>query len=562
MPEPRSGGTIVSPMVREKAPDWGDLAGRVRGRLVTVEPSLTACYLDPSGPACTAALSSHRNPFFVEDEAGAFQTTGWLDAFVSEPSAYAVAVESSGDIASAVAFAHEHGTRLVVKGTGHDYLGRSAARDSLLVWTHNMREIVVHDAFVPTGAPAGSGVPAITLGAGTRWLEAYQALAPLGRFVQGGGCTSVGAAGGFTQGGGFGSFSKRFGTAAGNVLEMEAVTAGGDVLIVNELRHSDLFWALRGGGGGTFAIVSNVTFKTHPMPSTIGVMAGTIRASSAESYRLLVRELVRLFPDLDNEHWGEQIRFGPDDTVELSMTVLDLGDDEAQAVWQPLLDWIDESPEEFASDAFVASVPFSGFWDPHSWEELAPDMIRRDDRPGQPGELYWWATNQREVSQYIDAYQSRWLPLVAFSEEPDVLAEALFAASRHHHFSIHANKGLSGAAPDVLAQDRRTSINPVAFDAAGLVIMVSTQPETYPGVRGHEPDRAASLVRARQVSEGMAQLRAVTPGSGSYVNEADYFEPDWQHSFWGANYPRLLDVKQRYDPANLLRVHHGVGSDR
>ena len=49
--------------------------------------------------------------------------------------------------------------------------------------------------------------------------------------------------------------------------------------------------------------------------------------------------------------------------------------------------------------------------------------------------------------------------------------------------------------------------------------------------------------------------------SGSYLNETNYFEPDWQQSFWGMNYPGLLEIKRRYDPTNLFRVHHGVGSE-
>ena len=59
----------------------------------------------------------------------------------------------------------------------------------------------------------------------------------------------------------------------------------------------------------------------------------------------------------------------------------------------------------------------------------------------------------------------------------------------------------------------------------------------------------------------MDVIRALTPDSGSYLNETDYFEPGWQHSFWGGHYPRLLEIKRRYDPQNLFRVHHGVGSE-
>ena len=95
-------------------------------------------------------------------------------------SPYAVAAESAQDVAAAVNFARQHGIRLVIKGTGHDYLGRSNAPDSLLIWTHNMRDVTVHDAFTIDGT-TGAGVPAISVGAGTGWLEAYVAATQRGR---------------------------------------------------------------------------------------------------------------------------------------------------------------------------------------------------------------------------------------------------------------------------------------------------------------------------------------------------------------------------------------------
>jgi FAD/FMN-containing dehydrogenase len=59
----------------------------------------------------------------------------------------------------------------------------------------------------------------------------------------------------------------------------------------------------------------------------------------------------------------------------------------------------------------------------------------------------------------------------------------------------------------------------------------------------------------------MAALRAAVPATGAYVNECDYFQPDWQKAFWGANYERLFQIKSRYDPDGLFFVHHGVGSE-
>jgi FAD/FMN-containing dehydrogenase len=541
---------------------WAALDQRVGGRLLRVDSPLRPCFDDPASPACSAVLRDLTNPFRIQAEPGAFQTTGWLGAYVAEPSAYAVAARSADDVAAAVLFARDHDIRLVVKGTGHDYLGRSSDGDALLVWTHPMREIVVHDAFMPTGATAsGSPVPAMSVGAGARWLEAYHAAEASGRFVLGGGCTSVGVAG-FTLGGGFGSFSRRFGTAAGNVLELEVVTADGDVLVANEAQHADLFWALRGGGGGTFGIVTRLTMRTHEPPSTVGAVFGTITAHNDAAYRRLVHELLAFLAEhLANEHWGEQVRLGPDNGVQVTMTFLDLETEVARATWRPLIDWLERHPDEFTIALDVAAQPFGTFWDGDWWERTVPGFVKRDHRPDSPG-LFWWSTNQDEVSQYIDAYASRWLPKALMERSAvGLLGDAVFEASRHWQLSLHANKGLSGAADDALARDRRTAIHAAAFDAAALVIVASEQEHRHPGVRGHEPDEVAGAENVQKVRAAIDRIRAVTPGAGAYVNEADYFEPGWQESFWGANYGRLAEIKRRYDPDNRFRVHHGAGSE-
>jgi len=541
------------------AGDGAELASQFPGRLVTVRPPTQACLEDSASHECAAALAGLRNPFFIEDEPGAYHTTGWLGAYESRHSPYAVAARTAGDVAAAVSFARDRGIRLTVRGTGHDYLGRSSAPGSLLVWTHEMRDIAVHDAFTPAGG--GQPVPAVTVAAGTRWLEAYRALAAHGRYVQGGGCVTVGAAGGFTQGGGFGSFSKRYGTAAGNVLEAEVVTADGEIVVASASQHPDLFWALRGGGGGTFGVVSALTFRTYPMPQTMSAAVGTIRSSGAEDYRRLLDALIRLFPDLAAQGWGEQVRLGPDNVLEFFMVAPDLGEGDADAVWQPFLGWAGQHSTAYQPEVLVATIPFGSFWDAAWYQDWAPQMICRDERRGQPAGQFWWATNQDEVSQYLEAYGSRWIPAGLFQESPGDLGDALFGASRIWPFALHANKGLSGAPAEVLERERGTSVNPAALDAAALVIAASAQQYAWPGVPGHQPDQVAGAARARRVGQAMDLIRAVTPGSGSYVNETDYFEPDWQRSFWGANYPRLLAIKQAYDRANVFRVHHGVGSE-
>jgi FAD/FMN-containing dehydrogenase len=131
--------------------EWSALAERVGSRLLDVGAPLAACLAGDDEAECAGGLESLRNPYAIEDDPGAFHTTGWHGAWVAAHSPRVVAAESIADIAMAVDFAREHGAGLVIKGTGHDYLGRSCAPGSLMIWTHRMRDVTVHDAFVPTG---------------------------------------------------------------------------------------------------------------------------------------------------------------------------------------------------------------------------------------------------------------------------------------------------------------------------------------------------------------------------------------------------------------------------
>ncbi|WP_342235133.1 FAD-binding oxidoreductase [Inquilinus sp. OTU3971] len=216
--------------VRPGEPGWPDAAAWERlnraagGRLLAVRSPLEACREAPAG--CVRLFESLRNPYYLGDEPGLTQTLGWVDAWTLRPSAYAVAAQTAGDVAAAVDFAHEHRLRLVVKGGGHSYKGASNAADSLLVWTRAMNAIEVHDDFVPAGC-AEAPVPAVSVGAGAIWGQVYDAVTTrVGRYVQGGGCLTVGVAG-LVQAGGFGSFSKAYGLAAASLLEAEVVTADG-----------------------------------------------------------------------------------------------------------------------------------------------------------------------------------------------------------------------------------------------------------------------------------------------------------------------------------------------
>jgi FAD/FMN-containing dehydrogenase len=545
------------------AAEWAKLRKAVGGRLVKVESPFVACADAPAGATCTELFQSLGNPFFIGDSVALTQTLGWTGAWTSAASKYAVVAHGSADIAAAVNFARNHRLRLVVKGGGHSYIGGSNAPDSLLIWTRSMRAVDLHDRFVPRG---GEGridpEPAVSVGAGAIWLDVYEAVTTNGgRYAQGGGCTTVGVAG-FVQGGGFGSFSKRFGTAAASLLEAEVVTADGAVRVVNAIRDPDLFWALRGGGGGTFGVVTRLTLRTHALPTYFGEVRATITAASDVAYRALVEQVMSFYrTSLMNPHWGEQISFGG---RQISISMVFQGIDQAQAeqTWAPLFDWITARPADYTlANPTVLAIPARDFWNPAVLGRF-PGLIAFDDRPGAPKDNFYWANNADEAGEVLHAYQSTWLSkqLLAAERRP-ALVDAIVHASQSWQVTLHCNKGLAGAPADALRWTRETSMNPAVLDAFALAIAAANEPPAYPGVVGHEPHLAQGRRDAKLVAAAMAPLKALATEPASYVAETDYFQDDWQKAFWGNNYARLIRVKDHYDPNDLFFVHHGVGSE-
>jgi hypothetical protein len=170
--------------------------------------------------------------------------------------------------------------------------------------------------------------------------------------------------------------------------------------------------------------------------------------------------------------------------------------------------------------------------------------------------------NTGEVSIFWWAYQSLWLPASLLEGDAQQrLADALFAASRYAGIELHFNKGLAGAPPDAIAAAKDTSTNPSVLTAFALAIVADGQGPAYPGVPGHEPSVELGCKAAARIDKCMEQLRAVAPNGGAYVSESNYFERNWQRSYWGSNYPRLLEIKKSYDPSGLFIVHNGVGSE-
>jgi len=545
---------------------WKQLDQEVAGALIQTRSPLDECLSSPTTAGCGKLFEQVKNPYFLSDQVGLTQTLGWVDAWTSRASPYAVAARTTGDVVAAVNFARENNLRLVVKGGGHSYQGTSSAPDSLLVWTRRMNDIGLHDAFVGAGC-AGLMAPqrAVTVGAGALWAQVYDAVTTqAGGYVQGGGCLSVGVAG-LVHSGGFGSFSKAYGLAAGSLLEAEVVTADGMVRIANDCSHPELFWGLKGGGGGTLGVVTRLTLRVHELPQTFGAVNMTIKATSDAAFRRLVALIVDFYArSLLNPHWGEQIRLRADNVVKVSMVFQGLDRSQAQAIWQPFLDSLASAPQDFELEFSllkIVSTSARGFWAPTMFKKLL-GFIRTDDRPGAPQGNVFWPGDEAQAGQVLHAYQSAWLPAALLVDaRRQALVDALFAATRHWSVSLHVNKGLAGAPAEAIAAARDTAMNPVVVDAFALAICGAQGPPGYPGMAGHEPDVMLARQRTAAIASAMDELRKLVPNAGSYVSESNFFEPNWQQAFWGSNYARLLAVKAQYDPDGLFFVHHGVGSE-
>ena len=532
---------------------WQDLGREVGGRLSKVT-------VPNPDPATARQLFS--NPIWIGDQSSLTQASGWVNAWTSAPSAYAVRAETAADVAAAIKFAARHRVRLVVKGGGHSYMGGSSAPDSLLVWTRGLQAIEVHDAFVPQGSTA-KAVPAVSVGAGCIWGRVYDEVTTRhGRYVQGGGCTTVGVAG-LVQGGGFGSFSKGFGLAAASLLEAEIVTTDGEVRIVNAAQQPELFWALKGGGGGTFGVVTRLTLKTHDLPAFVGSANMSVTAHSDEAFRALIARFVDHYAaSLHNPHWGEQVRLMTGRRFSVSMVFQGLDGASANAAWKDFGDFVKASPADYdiTEPLAVRALPARKFWDRDFLAKFAPDAITLDSRPDGNPRDFWWKGDGDQAAAVLQGYQSTWLPdsLLTKDGQPK-LVDAWVAASKYWTVSFHFNKGLSGTTSEAREASRATCMNPEVLDAFALAIIASEGASIYPQLPAADPSGVPQ--RVERIGQAMTALRVAAPRAGCYLSECDFFLESWQRACWGDNYGRLKRIKAIYDPDGLFIVHHGVGSE-
>lgn len=270
--------------------EWAAFNETIGGRLVATIPIAAVCHEDSFATYNPDACNALRNNWGFPETHYTSSSSPMADWFANsscdpftEPSErcvlgtyvqYAVRGTGVSDFQAALAFADKHNIRLVIRNTGHDYLGKSTGAGALALWTHYMKDISLIDNYTST---AYSGT-AMKIGAGVQVFEAYAAAAQAGLAVVGGDCDTVGLAGGYSQGGGTGPLVSVFGMGADQVLEWEVVTAAGSHLIASPIENEDLYWALSGGGGGTYAAVVSATIRAHPTMKVSGASLTFITA--------------------------------------------------------------------------------------------------------------------------------------------------------------------------------------------------------------------------------------------------------------------------------------------
>ena len=245
---------------------------------------------------CTNAIAQWKNAAWRSDQAGAMLQLNWENSsclslqknvVCSQGSVPRLGVNATtvDHVQATVRFASAHNLRLVIKNTGNDYMGRSTAADSLLLWLHHMKSMDVIEEYTSC------------TGERVQWGEIYTWLSSRNLIAIGAISRTVGAIGGYLQGGGHSPLSRWKGMAADQVLELDVVTADGRFQTISACQNKDLFWALRGGSGGSFAVVVSAVLRTFPSPPVVSAF-NAISAPNEARYSRFIRDFVRLMSTL------------------------------------------------------------------------------------------------------------------------------------------------------------------------------------------------------------------------------------------------------------------------
>jgi FAD/FMN-containing dehydrogenase len=420
--------------------------------------------------------------------------------------------ESLADVQRTVRWARRHSVRIVPRAGGHSYGGYSTTAG------------VVVDVSRLQGIALDRQGHAV-IGAGARLIDVYDHLARFGRTVPAGSCPTV-AITGLALGGGVGFASRRFGITCDNLLEATVVLADGSAVVCDSNRHSDLYWALRGGGGGSFGIVTRLVFRTHPV-SQVAIYALEWPWSDAKDVVQAWQRLAPHAPDALFSVLNLSTAVGGHPRITSAGQFFGTMD-QLRAVVKPLAD---------AGTATRFTVSSHSYLDAQRiWAGCSSTTIAECHLPPQ-GQL------SRSTFKGKSRYANK--PLSAAGIETMIR-------------QIEARVNTGSGSGIILLDSYGGAINRIKKSATAFVhrdALFSMQYLAY-----WDPS-AASAPNLRWLGAFYAAMRPyVSPFA--YQN---YIDPDlanWQQAYYGTNLDRLIAVKRRYDPRNVFRSRQSVPLNR
>ncbi|KAG9079884.1 hypothetical protein FRC06_007348, partial [Ceratobasidium sp. 370] len=534
--------TARSPYDVPKA-EWDALNSTVGGRLAFGVPLARACFAQVGANVtggqvdCATVQAKYGLDSFRVTQFGAMMRTQWetcqkttqgclLDSNKpTNPSAfsaprvcnqgsvppYYISIKTAADVTQAFAFSNRTGVPLSIKNTGHDFAGKSMAPGTLSLWTHNIKYINYTTSFVPDQCSV-QGVPALTYGAGQDMESLFLFAETNNITFIGGSAKTVGAAGGWVMGGGHSVLSNTYGLGVDRVLQFRIVTPDGRYLVANACQNIDLFWALRGGGGGTFGVVMEVTSQVIPQRVPTVSLFWQIEPTPT-NVQGLAKVLVENSLQWSKDGWGGYIY-----ATTSIIANPKLNASAAAASLKPLTD-------------FIKGAGGSAQWSQYaSFLPLFSTIMTGPVPVGING-----------------AGSSRLIPQTLFTPQN---SGALLNATLQTLTLSGGRAGFYFTTPfSYQATPNATSVTPAWRGAVWHVVTDTVW----------DWDASADTAKKGYVTvyNAMQPLRALTPGGGAYLNEADVYEPNASSSFWSSDdYAKLWALKQKYDPKGLLDCYH------
>ncbi|CAI7646018.1 unnamed protein product [Penicillium glandicola] len=512
---------------------WASLNKTVSGRLVATVPIGSPCHSPHYDAAACAALqaswyepephlessSSVMQTYFADQSCDPF-TAKSKPCLLGNYVNYAVNVSSSAQVIAAVNFARDNNIRFVIRNTGHDYLGRSTGAGALSVWTHHLNDIEYQE-----WSSATYQGPAFKVAAGVVGYQILSAASAKGLVVVTGECPTVGLAGGYTQGGGHSALSSKFGLGADNTLEFEVVTAAGKLVKASRTENADLFWALSGGGAGNYGVVMSIVIKAHQdAPIAGAALEFTAADITTDTFYEAVSQFHSLLPAMVDQ--GVTVIYEMTSSVFIinPITAYNQTTDDVKAILEPFTSALTK-----LNITYVTSyTQYDSYYD-HYNNYMGPLPY---------GNL--------AVGSY--QYGGRLIPRETLEQNPDGMASALRNLTQAGVIAVGVGMNVS---------------SPVNVDNAVFPALRNAAVTMQIGTAWNETAPWSEMVADQYTitNEYVPQLEAVTPDSGCYQNEGNFRQLNWQETFFGTNYARLLTVKRKWDPKSFFYALKAVGSD-